>query len=248
MRSMPAMFTIICASAILVTINSDALSQGVAIGRDKADSITLDMPATPGRLDQAISRMRAVTGSQIGLELLPQAKLAPREARRVGPPEQRLMLSGLTITDALNVIVRAMPEYEIRTYEGIPSVVPRSVRRSGDFLDQPVSSFDAEMVTMVQALGLFHRLFNPDYQIKEGAQVVGLSAPDDDVSQQGRIRAAAMAKKFSVHVRNVSARDVLDAICASHGEISWQVTYSDDPLSYSNARISLITPNGSRLQ
>lgn len=145
----------------------------------------------------------------------------------------------MTIEAAIGTMLVDVDEYTFLGGEVI-NIVPR--RRT--YLDQRVPEFGFTNRTMIEAIALFERMFDPDAPVVHPTGWVGsfLSSPDEDTAERLRVDGEVRERRFSVHIRSASARDVLNAICLAHGDLSWEVVYTGEPLDFAHSRVGLAGP------
>jgi len=128
------------------------------------------------------------------------------------------------------------------------NVAPRRTSRAGDFLDTELPAFTAKNVTVLEVLAQYRRVFDLTAPTSvAGALTSTLSAPNEDTTERQRIVAESLTRRFSVDRSNVTARDVLNAICQAHGSLSWKVQHIDGMADFSHSRVAFVTADGSRV-
>jgi hypothetical protein len=209
---------------------------------DPQRPVTAFLPMSSINLRLTMSQIHLVARAQYGLELLPDGSMSPEGIPTSPARLPRMMpLDGMTIEAAIDAILAEAPQYTSVTAGQIVDVMPR--RRT--FLDQRVPEFSFSNRTMLESLGLFERLFDREALVRPpGGGWVGsfISSPNEDIAERMRLEAESRERRFSVNVKNVSARDVLNAICAAHGDLSWEVMYTGEPLDFAHSRIGLAGP------
>jgi hypothetical protein len=125
------------------------------------------------------------------------------------PRAARFDMTGATVREALDTLVRSDPRYLWQSMDGV--IVVRPVLASADphnLLNQPVRDIDWQGVTAEEALRNVRRLIH-------GSSNVPSTLPESD--HDGR--------RLSVRVRSGSVLDVLNEIVRAHGELMWSVVY-----------------------
>jgi hypothetical protein len=87
-------------------------------------------------------------------------------------------------------------------------------------LNRRLATFEADRVTIVEALTLIHRQFDPDNR--------GLNRARSALNASRRLKTARAAeigreldRRFSVQVQNLSVGDVLTEVSKAHGAVWW---------------------------
>ena len=126
------------------------------------------------------------------------------------PRGARLDMTGATVREALDAVVRTDPRYLWQVMNDV--IVVRPVLASADpdnLLNQPVRDIDWQSVTVEQAFVNVRRLIH-------GSSNVPSTFPGS--AHDGRL--------LSVRVRLGSVLDVFNEIVRAHGELMWSVVYA----------------------
>lgn len=131
-------------------------------------------------------------------------------------------LTGASVRDALNLLVRADPRYVWRELNGVPVVRPINAWTDAtNPLNQPVANLAWDNVSAEQALsrvaGLVFRRQVPANALQQ--------------SHDGRL--------LSVHVELGSVIDVLNEVVRAHGDLMWSVTHGISAENPTGLRVSL---------
>jgi hypothetical protein len=141
--------------------------------------------------------LAGAAGVPMGFEALGSSERRP--VPRAGPAE--VQLTGLTLRDALDTLVRLDPRYEWRDMDGLIVVRPVTAwSNAADPLYRLVDGLRLDEAPVSRMIGAFASLLGaPEY--------LHNSFPD--------------TRRFSVDVARSTALDVINAIARSHGELCW---------------------------
>lgn len=159
--------------------------------------------AQPRALDAVLQIARA-TRTPLGVEALPSTT----PPMRFDLNQDRKWLAGMTIGDALDIIVALDPRYAWSETQGTIVVRPLLAWNDAEhFLEQSVGPFSLdEEVSVDVAFGEIRRFMG---QAPGGGSPLG---PFDD-------------KRIKLTLPRASLLDVLNAIVSAHGEIYWSIRY-----------------------
>lgn len=118
-------------------------------------------------------------------------------------------MTGGTLRDALDTLVRSDPRYLWQSMNGVAVVRPVLASADPDnLLNQPVQDIDWQDVTAEEALRNVRALIHGSSNVP----------PTPPVSEHD-------GRRLSVRVRSGSVLDVLNEIVRAHGELMWSVVY-----------------------
>lgn len=187
----------------------------------KLPEIVLSAPGQSAR--EILPRVLRAAGVQFGLERGPRdADSMPIDFGR--PPVRSFRLNGLTLREALDLIVREDPRYEWQEVNG------RIIVRVGAFrglgaLDALVERFEVNRASYAEALAALASTLTPGRQapaprtfgvavrVDVGPGVVAEPAP------------SSRSRRISVALAGTTVVEILEAIARAHGALSWIVDY-----------------------
>lgn len=157
---------------------------------------------------------------------------------------RKLDVNGMTVKEALDLLVAQDARYQWSEENGVIHVWPREPFADPDHaLDHALTTFVESVslhdVTLASALTASYKLIQAARRKEPSARLVDRSIPTSSSAQAVR--------RFNVKVNTGTIRDVLDAIVRAHGAASWFVTYVDrDPSSrLDGPRLGFMTFDGS---
>jgi hypothetical protein len=167
----------------------------------------LAAPSDPSELG-LLSRIARVAGVPFGFEA-DDVDPRPATGAAVEPHEVR----GDTLRAALDAFVTLDPRYEWRDMDGVLVMRTRGAWTSRrDVLNQPVRDVDWPDLDVIAAFNRIARLLYP-------------ASPHDAFEGM----TGTHNRPFSVHVREGTLLDVLDAAVRADGELGWAVAYGAAP-------------------
>jgi hypothetical protein len=170
-------------------------------------------PTDPVHFSAVIARISMTGKVPLGLEVATPAPAAAKEmarstlmSRAAREERQHLVtLSGLTVRQALDGVMKLTPGYAWRDVAGVVVVRPTGAWDAvDDCLRGPAGSFTTQYQTPSEALAQVVRFLAPQEVVKTGAAEVG--------------------KPFSVTIQDGTVFDVLNAVVRAHGEMMWQLS------------------------
>jgi len=175
-----------------------------------------------GEVESLLMTVSAVARVKLGVETepaLPPAAQQPHVAPQRPHYDSKHVYNRRPVSDVLNDLVAIVPTYLWRERGGVLEIGP--VRRMTDGpnspLNQVVPSFDVENGSAAEALTAVRRLFEPGYAGSKGFIASGPPLGAAGIEQGERL--------FSVHLKNATVREVLDAVVSAHGELAWFARY-----------------------
>jgi hypothetical protein len=118
---------------------------------------------------------------------------------------------------------------------GVIEVRPRNMQ--ADFLDERIDRFILVDQTLLSALRAVHAAIDPAYRApKRGIAGLEKVAADQPLRVQ-QIR-QELEKRFTVSLANVSIREILNTIAATHGGAWWSVQYRQRLGAYGDSTIA----------
>jgi hypothetical protein len=197
--------------------------------------IAVTVPISGNGEVDALQQMLTSAGVPFGLE----------HASGDVPPDSRaarrsIAVSGLRLGDALDRIVALDPRYTWRESGG--RIVMRAAHRDAtSFLDRTIprvavngASLQASLETMMGAAIPTRPAGGVATAVAGTPTRVGGGIPF--------LSAARLEPAITVSLERTSVADVLDAIAAAHGSVSWVVRYATEDAHPDGVSVSLITP------
>jgi hypothetical protein len=152
-----------------------------------------------------VGRISSLARVPIGIETLP----APRSPAPPANPDVAITLTGRTVREAMNALVRLDPRYEWRDLDGVPTIRPKvSWGRADDPLSLLMRAVDVDAARAGDALRLAGQ---------------GFGTPDD------RSSGPADTRSFAIHTPAGTVLDFLTAVARAHGELCWQFSWNPPP-------------------
>jgi hypothetical protein len=223
-----------CAFALFLgALSLDAGAQSPPANAPEDRLLQLDSIGSPG-LDLVIPSQ--VAGDGVAMRIfwmgrVPMGFEGVYDAPAQPPRRARFDMTGGTVRDALDTLVRTDPRYLWQSMNGV--TVVRPVLASADphnLLNQPVQDIDWQDVTAEQAFVNVRKLIHGSFNVPST-----FAGSDHD----GRL--------LSIRVRSGSVLDVLNEIVRAHGELMWAVEYVLPPsrgVVHTGPRISFIWVDG----
>ncbi len=217
----------------------------VASGRSAAtqDASSVRIPEHPGLEIQVpvrtnsgsdlLLRMLTTSGTRFGLEHVPPSA-APLQASAV----QKIKVSGLPLSDALDRIVSLDTRY--RWEESGNRIVVRPAGAAPGFLDRRVPGFTMQGSSLPHALESLMRAAIPQ-RLPGGIATMAASAAANDPA----LAVATLEPLVSVRLDQPTVLEVLNALAAAHGHLSWVVRYERPEADAEDVSVSLITQHHS---
>ena len=202
----------LCAVALFLgALSLNAGAQGPPASAPEDRLLQLDSIGSPG-LDLVIPSQAA--GAAVAMRIfwmgrVPSGFEGVYEAPAQPPRRARFDMTGATVREALDTLVRSDPRYLWQSMNGV--IVVRPVLASADphnLRNQPVRDINWRDVTAEQAFVNVRKLIN------ESSNVPSTFAGSDHD-----------ARLLSIRVQSGSVLDVLNEIVRAHGELMWSVEY-----------------------
>jgi hypothetical protein len=190
--------------------------------------VTLDVPTNDAAAFNAATGILGAAGVRFGAEG-PALDPAVPLVDFARAPEQSLTLTGLTVGDALDAIVRVTPR--LRWSESDGMIVVRMTNRDS-LLDRRIRRFAVDAATPRAALEALIRQLAPERISAEG--LAGFAATTQELDARLPARAG---RDVSLALDNVTLLAVLTAISRENGALSWTVSYARAPASIATATI-----------
>jgi hypothetical protein len=210
------------------------------VGEDHGRPLTLYLSSDSDFLSHSVFRATSAARVAVGFEQA--AAPPPRQPSRSDAPVTAVVVTGKSVEYALGQVFGAAGGYRWLEANGVIEITPPV---SGAFLEQIVPEFTLTNATLMDALAAVHRLMDPAYAAPTG--IVGsMLGNADDPAEQARWSRPTTAR-FSVRVRHVTVRQVLDAIAVAFDGASWLVRYTGETPAYATCEISFETFDGVRI-
>ena len=190
-----------------------------------------DLPLHPCLLPAIAQQIARSARVPMGLEKIPQVcqldGWAPAQAT------DELVLSGLTVGEALDRLVQLDPRYVWFESDGVIVIRPLAAWVDDDhFLHRSLPAFSVTDQQMHGALAAITNALGP-HQLSAG-QELPARTPEGD-------------RRFTVELGATSVIESLDAVVRAHGAMWWMVTYCRPPARYEHATIYMHTFDGTGL-
>ncbi len=156
-------------------------------------------------------------------------------------PNRVTRLDGMTVTDALNTIVRNDPRYQWTEVNGRILVRAASVR-GASALDARLERFSVYRGSFIGALAELVKAIDgtrPPPAIFR----FGLSPHIDSRNGQTTVSKWQSADEgilLTFELANASVLDILEFIAVAHGQLSWAIQYDDGEPGFEHATITMI--------
>lgn len=195
------------------------------------DEMSVDTPLDPCVLPAIVWRIVRSVRAPAGIEPVPGP--CRRGSRAPGAPVERSRLTGLTVREALDGLVRLDPRYWWTASNGVVLVRPLEAWNDRDhFLHRTASQFVVNDQHLGAALDEINNALGP-FESTRGGEYA-LSTPDAN-------------KRFTVQLGATSIVGALTAVVRAHGTLLWHVTYCRPEARHENATIWLTTYDGGGL-
>lgn len=210
-------FTAPIATALSGPMAASVAALPSAVAKREIDRLVISLETQPS----PFARLAMTAGVAMGIEMLPPP--APSADPRMLPPQQSAVSLGPgSFGGALATLLDRLPEYEVGDAAGVVSVAPREFLRSpSHFLNVRIGKFEIRDVPIRAAIVQLRQRMNPKYPSMTGP---GAIVPG------GRTSAPPTAlmygeKPLTLSLENPTPREVLNALVAQQGDVSWTVTY-----------------------
>lgn len=216
--------------ALVLPLALPAAAQSVT-ERIIEDEISFGTPLDPCVLPAIVWRVVHSVRVPAGLEPVPGPCRWGGRAPRA--PVEQSRLTGLTVHEALDRLVRLDPRYWWTVSNGVILVRPLQTWNDRDhFLHRTVSQFVVNDQHLGGALDEINNALGPLESTRGGEYA--LSTPDAN-------------KRFTVRLGATSIVEALTAVVRAHGALLWHVTYCRPEARHENATIWLTTYDGGGL-
>lgn len=219
-------FVTVCALAAPIGAVVQSSRLGAQLGEFRVEA-----PGQKADLVDSVRTIVAEVGLQAGFELGAEHR-ALRSSR--SDRNFMLVLDGLTAQEALDRILADYPEYGWTLAGSVVVVRPRGGQKG--WLDQDIPQFSFTG-NAFDALAAVRRLFDPAFTVRRRPSI--LDRPDIALTAIQQENKRDMSRPVHVSLKTGCVIDILNAIVASHGSLSWIVEYGDMSRSHQSARISL---------
>src|SRR5206468_12316419 len=126
-----------------------------------------------------------------------------------------MCVPGLDSLAAVNRVVASHPGYSWKSLTGVVSVRTADTPAVPSWLDTRIAQFDLKDRSLLEAQHSIYRLFDPKFR--------GAPMPRSMAAKLS-LRPGAL-DPVSVSLRDVSVREILNAVVRQHGGIGWVVSY-----------------------
>lgn len=201
------------ATIMLKTAGGAAMMPSVKAAREMAAGGDRLMIPLSGSLEMALSLYADRTGTQFGLELLPDSP------RRRAMTTARLDLTGVPAPEGIARLVALDSRFDWEDAGGIFNVRPKaSPAEERSVLDRPVGAIALEQVTAEQVLEHLAALLGDPSPGRGAGQRAG--SGHDEREWRRRLQ-VDREKRLSINLPQASLRQVLNVVCLAHGALSW---------------------------
>jgi hypothetical protein len=235
------------------TLLTSARASAVPRSRSPADlvpRVVLELPPTPSRLAAVFRALARAGVVRVGLELLPESVMARPGAVPAG--EWQADLTGLSGDAAIDRILGLAPQYERVDENGVINIVPRGSRSNGgEILNRRVKTFDVKNAMIVGLPGPLRAAVTglpaspaagPLLRPPPPARPVNPAIPEAarrQMEEQDRLRDAEWTRTTTLSLRNVTLRQVLNALMTERDDLTWTVAFTGDNASAPALQIEL---------
>jgi hypothetical protein len=167
--------------------------------------INVGLPLTPFQLEWALDRIASSVQVPIGFEAVSDEEWQPK------PANAKIVLTGMTVREALDLLISKDPRYAWSESNGVIHLRPANTRAS--ILAYPVRSFAVPDTTVSDVLPQVCHLLHPN-RVETG--ILGSGPAPGELG----------TRRFTAIVKNGTLLDVLDAIVTQHGAATWHVSYA----------------------
>jgi hypothetical protein len=205
----------------------------------RADGPSIELAVPPSSTTfHAIRQVLESAGVRYGIEEAPSRQDAePIDLAR--KPERVIRLNGLTVGEALNTIVQHDPRYEWTEHGGRILVRAVSVRGSSA-LDTRLERFSVSRVSFIGGLQAVVAAIDPSRPqpaiYRFGAT---FSNERNGPSIPSTRQSADEGLLLTLDIANATVLDILEAIAAAHGRLSWSIQYDDADAGFEHATIAM---------
>ncbi len=212
---------LVLSGSCAMTIGLSAQPTRSSVAPSKLRAI-LDLPVTPQRLVRALQTLAVRSRTPMGIEVV-----IGRNDGGAAPGQQSYDLSGLTLNQALDAIVRQQPEYTWSVEKGVTHVRPgRFVNNSLVALNREVATFGLAVTDLREALIRVHKIFDPGHRL-----------PPASRARPEHVR-SFLERPIAVAGSRVTVRAILDGIALQHGAMAWLAEYQDVSGGYPGLKLT----------
>jgi hypothetical protein len=147
-------------------------------------------------------------------------------------------LTGLSLTDAVQLLLRHDRRYLARTAGGVLNIRPLgAIDAPDDFLNRVLPRFELDHRPLSEALHAVHLAVDPGYRLppRHPGRLHTLTQRDPE---RAAVVRAALDRPVTVSLTNSAVRDVLNAMAVADGEMWWYVSYRSNLGVYLESKIT----------
>jgi hypothetical protein len=207
--------------------------------------------------ESVVLHVGAASHLAVGFERVLDEPLPPRYYR-ASPSPRRIVLTGLSLSDAMGALIAGAPElitsaqhaeyrFQWRAADGLLHVTPLSAQHT--FLDTVLPEFRLSNQTVSAAMVAVHQALDPSYP-DIASKGIGGSFPSSETDLAAARRRldeylALVDRRVTIRLTNATIRQILDAVASAHGSVSWVVRYRSLAGEYSGCQIAFYFPDAS---
>jgi hypothetical protein len=193
--------------------------------------ITLELPSNPFTAQVVLQRVLDAAGVRYGLEG-PAWDPATPPIDFARQKESSVQLSGRRLGDALDLIVKAAPQYRWTEIAG-GVIVIRSVPAGQSILDRQVPQFSVTDASPRVALEAIVAALDPSRP--RGLGILGAGRAPAGAAGTS----APAGRNVNVSLTNATLETVLSTVAQLNGALAWSIQYDRAPATLENASITL---------
>jgi hypothetical protein len=193
------------------------------------ETITIDQPANLFAAFTVFTRVLDAAGVRYGLEGPAWDPASPPiDLARLGGDV--VMLGGRRLGDALDLVVKAAPQYRWAERDGI--IVVRASAEGASLLDRRIKEFALKDAAPRSALEEVMTAIDPSRPRSVG--IVGFGRPGSGAGfKPGRV-----GRNVTLSLKDVTVQTILSGIARENGELSWTIKYDRAPADVESASLT----------
>ena len=196
-----------------------------------AETVSLDLPTNPFAAYTALTRLLDAAGVRYGIES-PAWNPAALPIDLARPRDAVLMLGGRRLGDALDLIVKAVPEFRWTDRDGVIAV--RSTADGAGILDRRIAQFTLTDASPRRALEAVIAAIDPARPPSAG--IVGFGRPGSGAG----FKPERTGRNVTMSVKGATVQSILTGIARENGALSWTIKYDRAPASPDSVSITFI--------
>jgi hypothetical protein len=201
-----------------------------AVVANAAGTIALDLPANIFTAQLAFRRVLDAAGVRYGLEGPVWDPNVPFvDLSRVR--EDSLQLKGRRLGDALDALVKAVPQYRWTETDGV--IVVRATQNGQSLLDRRIPRFTLANATPRIAIEAVIAAIDPARPRGQGIQGFGRPGTGAGTAPE------KIGRNVTLNLTNATVQTILSAVARANGAMTWTVQYDHMPASPETTTIAL---------